>query len=104
MNPGARIILTEEDDWWIAEDEETGVASQGRTREAALANLDEAIDGFHGAGEPPTDEELREAGIRATGPVELSEETRAIIEETEGELERGETISHADLKNELTDS
>jgi predicted RNase H-like HicB family nuclease len=63
MSTGARIILTEEDDWWVAEDEETGVTSQGRTREAALANLDEALDGFHGAGEAPTDEELREAGI-----------------------------------------
>jgi len=63
MSTGARIILTEEDDWWVAEDEETGVTSQGRTREAALVNLDEALDGFHGAGEAPTDEELRAAGI-----------------------------------------
>ena len=63
MSTGARIILTEEDDWWVAEDEETGVTSQGRTREAALSNLDEALDGFHGAGEAPTDERLREVGI-----------------------------------------
>ena len=63
MSTGARIILTDEDDWWVAEDEETGVTSQGRTREVALANLDEALDGFHGAGEAPTDEQLREAGI-----------------------------------------
>ena len=63
MSTGARIILSEEDDWWVAEDEETGVTSQGRTREAALENLDEALDGFHGAGEAPTDEALREAGI-----------------------------------------
>jgi predicted RNase H-like HicB family nuclease len=63
MSTGARIILTEEDDWWVAEDEETGVTSQGHTREAALANLDEALDGFHGVGEAPTDAQLREAGI-----------------------------------------
>jgi len=50
MSTGTRIILTEEDDWWVAEDEETGVTSQGRTPEAALANLDEALDGFRGRG------------------------------------------------------
>ena len=38
------IRLIEEDDgWWSAIDEEVGVASQGETREAALANLDEAV-------------------------------------------------------------
>ena len=77
MSTGARIILTEEDDWWVAEDEETGVTSQGRTREAALANLDEALDGFHGAGEAPTDEQLREAGIdpeqNVSGDIDVSE-------------------------------
>ncbi|MDZ7701652.1 MAG: type II toxin-antitoxin system HicB family antitoxin [Halobacteriales archaeon] len=78
MSTGARIILTEEDDWWVAEDEETGVTSQGRTREAALANLDEALDGFHGAGEAPTDEELRGGGSdpevnRRAGTGELPE-------------------------------
>ena len=77
MSTGARIILTEEDDWWVAEDEETGVTSQGHTREAALANLDEALDGFHGAGEAPTDEQLREAGIESkrnvSGDIDVSE-------------------------------
>jgi predicted RNase H-like HicB family nuclease len=61
-----RITLTEEDDWWIAKDEnagEHGVASQGRTREEALENLDEAIDVLNDEGRPPTDEELREIGI-----------------------------------------
>lgn len=63
MSTGARIILTEESDWWVAKDGETGVTSQGRTKEAALENLDEALDGFHGDGEVPTDEQLRKAGI-----------------------------------------
>lgn len=64
MSPGARITLSEEDDWWVAKDEETGVTSQGRTREAALENLDEAVALYHGEiGREPTDEELREAGI-----------------------------------------
>lgn len=44
---------------------------------------------------------VRHALRAAVGPVELSEETRAILEETEGELNRGETISHDDLKREL---
>jgi predicted RNase H-like HicB family nuclease len=40
-----RITLQEEDDgWWCAIDEETGVASQGPTREEALENLDEAVE------------------------------------------------------------
>lgn len=44
MSTGREIRLIEEDDgWWSAVDEETGVASQGETRHAALENLDEAV-------------------------------------------------------------
>jgi len=57
------ITLTEDDDWWVAKDTETGVVSQGKTREKALENLDEALAGYQGDGREPTDEELREAGI-----------------------------------------
>lgn len=57
------ITLTKDDGWWIAKDTETGVSSQGRTREQALDNLDEALDGYHGDGDEPTDEDLREMGI-----------------------------------------
>jgi predicted RNase H-like HicB family nuclease len=59
------ITLTRSEDeaWWGARDEETGVASQGRIREDALDNLDEAIAGYHGEWHPPADEELREMGI-----------------------------------------
>lgn len=39
-----QITLTREDDWWVAKDDDTGVASQGPTREAALENLDEAVE------------------------------------------------------------
>ncbi|MFB6292962.1 MAG: type II toxin-antitoxin system HicB family antitoxin [Halonotius sp.] len=43
MSTGREIRLIEEDDgWWSAIDEETGVASQGPTRQEALENLDEA--------------------------------------------------------------
>lgn len=57
------ITLTDEGEWWVARDTETGVTSQGRIREQALENLDEALAGYHGAGEDPSDEQLRELGI-----------------------------------------
>lgn len=57
------ITLTESDEWWIARDTETGVTSQGKTRERALENLDEALAGYRGEGAAPTEEELRELGI-----------------------------------------
>lgn len=58
------IRLWQEDDWWIAKDVETGVTTQGESRDAALANLDEAVALYNGEiGREPTDEELRELGI-----------------------------------------
>jgi len=45
MSTGREIRLVEEDDgWWSAIDEETGVASQGPSRTDALSNLDEAVE------------------------------------------------------------
>lgn len=43
MSVHRRITLTEEDDWWVAKDEDMEVASQGKTRRKALENLDEAV-------------------------------------------------------------
>ena len=44
VRSGRTITLTQADDgWWVARDEETGVASQGETRQDALDNLDEAV-------------------------------------------------------------
>lgn len=57
------ITLTDTGECWVATDTETGVTSQGPTREAALSNLDEALAGYHGAGEPPTDDDLEALGI-----------------------------------------
>jgi predicted RNase H-like HicB family nuclease len=49
---------------WTAKDEQTGVASQGDTREQALANLDEAVALYRGeVGHEPTDEELADLGV-----------------------------------------
>ncbi len=58
------IRLWQEDNWWIAKDVETGVTTQGESREAALENLDDAVALHDGdRGRAPTDEELRAAGI-----------------------------------------
>ncbi|UWG51977.1 HicB family component of toxin-antitoxin system,antitoxin, predicted inactivated nuclease of the RNAse Hfold [Halalkaliarchaeum sp. AArc-CO] len=44
LSTGREIRLVEEDDgWWSAIDEDVGVASQGPSREEALANLDQAV-------------------------------------------------------------
>ncbi|GAB7095283.1 type II toxin-antitoxin system HicB family antitoxin [Halolamina litorea] len=71
------LTLSEDEEWWVARDEETALSSQGRTRGAALDNLDEAIAGFHGEGHAPTEEELREIGVdpenNESGSIEDSE-------------------------------
>jgi len=63
MPTGTTITLTREDEWWVAKDEDTGVVSQGKSRQDALENLDEALQGYHGEGEPPSEDELRELGV-----------------------------------------
>lgn len=58
------IRLWRDGEWWVAENVETGVTTQGPSREEALENLDDAIALHEGeTGRPPTDEELRELGI-----------------------------------------
>lgn len=60
------IHLTREGDWWVAKDIETGVASQGETRQEALEMLDEAVALHKGEiGDPIEDEAafLEEIGI-----------------------------------------
>lgn len=60
----AEIRLWQDDDWWVARDVETGVTTQGETREAALQNLDDTVELYEGErGREPTEEELRELGI-----------------------------------------
>lgn len=57
------LSLGESGDVWVARDEDTGVTSQGPTRQSALENIDEAVAGYHGAGDSPSDDDLRELGI-----------------------------------------
>jgi predicted RNase H-like HicB family nuclease len=57
------IRMWREDDTWVITDVETGVTTQGETREEALEMLDEAVALYRGeAGEPiDTPEDEREA-------------------------------------------
>ena len=62
MSTGREIRLIEEDEGgWSAIDEELNVASQGETREEALANLDEAVELTKEAREADTDAPEAEA-------------------------------------------
>ncbi|RJX42595.1 type II toxin-antitoxin system HicB family antitoxin [Halonotius aquaticus] len=62
---------------WLVRDEDTGVATEGETRQHALEMLDEAVAAYNGAGREPTDKELREVGIdpeqNTSGSLEDSE-------------------------------
>lgn len=49
------VTITRDGEWFVAIDEATDVASQGRTRSEALANLAEAIELHEGGGEPIDD-------------------------------------------------
>lgn len=83
MSRGVEPTITlfeNEDGWWTASDEETGVASQGETREDALENLAEALRGSAGDGDPPTDAELRAAGIDPAANESGSIEDSAVFE------------------------
>jgi len=62
MSTGREIRLIEADEGgWSAIDEATGVASQGETREEALANLDEAVELTLEAREADTDAPVPDA-------------------------------------------
>lgn len=58
------LELAEDGEVWVVRDEDTGVATQGETREEALANLDDAVALHKGkSGEPVTEADLRELGV-----------------------------------------
>jgi len=72
------LELAEDGEVWLVRDEETGVATEGETRQQALEMLDDAVAAYKGeAGREPTDEELREAGI------DLEQNTSGSLEDSE---------------------
>jgi predicted RNase H-like HicB family nuclease len=74
------IRLWREDDRWIARDVETGVTTQGASREDALANLDEAVALHNGEiGHEPTDDELGALGIDPTDNTTGDEEPPDVL-------------------------
>ena len=42
------VTVEQEDNWFVATDVRSGVASQGKTREEAIENLMEALDLYYG--------------------------------------------------------
>lgn len=75
------IRLWREDEWWIAEDVETGVTTQGETRTDALSNLDDAVALRTGeAGDEPTESELRDAGIEPDDNVTGEDEPPDVLD------------------------
>ena len=43
MSVKSTVYIQKEDDWYVATSIETGVASQGKTMDEAIANLSEAL-------------------------------------------------------------
>lgn len=84
MSAGREIRLVENDgDRWTAIDRETGVASQGTSREEALENLDEAVALHRGeAGESIETEQEERAVLRELGidPDEVMDESKDLPE------------------------
>ena len=57
-------LLKNPDGQWAARDLRVGVTAQGRSRRAALDNLDAVVDAVEGdGGHPPTDDEIRDLGV-----------------------------------------
>lgn len=44
MSYKTNVLITKEDNWYVASSVETAVASQGKTIEEALSNLREALE------------------------------------------------------------
>lgn len=50
------VIITQEENWYVAEDVGTGVTSQGETLDSAISNLQEALElYFDGTTDIPAD-------------------------------------------------
>ena len=47
MSIKSTLFIEKEDDWYVATSIESGVASQGRTMDEAIANLKEALELYY---------------------------------------------------------
>jgi predicted RNase H-like HicB family nuclease len=57
-------LLKNPDGQWTARDLRVGVTAQGKSRSAALDNLDAVVDAIEGdGGHRPTDDEIRDLGV-----------------------------------------
>jgi predicted RNase H-like HicB family nuclease len=79
MSHTRRIELeaAEDGDGWVSRDLDTGVASQGETKEEALQNLDEAVELYKRESEYDPEEErefMEEIGLDPERQAELREE------------------------------
>jgi predicted RNase H-like HicB family nuclease len=87
------------DGWWVARDEETGVASQSETRQNALDNLNEAValhKGEIGKSIDSWEEEekvLEELGIDPDGVAQNRDEHDGLPEFMQVELPNGEVVT-----------
>ncbi len=55
MSVKSTVYIQKEDDWYVATSIETGVASQGKTMDEAIANLSEALTLYFEDTKPETD-------------------------------------------------
>jgi predicted RNase H-like HicB family nuclease len=86
MSQPRRIQLEEDEDvgGWVAYDVDTGVASEGETREAALENLDEAVELYERDSEYDPEEErefMEEIGLDPERQEELREKREGNLPE-----------------------
>jgi hypothetical protein len=57
-------LLKNPDGRWTARDLRVSVTAQGKSRSAALENLDAVVEAVDGdGGHPPTDDEIRDLGV-----------------------------------------
>jgi hypothetical protein len=57
-------LLKNPDGQWTARDLSVGVTAQGKSRGAALENLDAVVEAVEDdGGRPPTDDEIRDLGV-----------------------------------------
>lgn len=56
MSIKSTVIIRKDDDWYVAESVETGVASQGKTIDEAMANLKEALELYFESDTPEFDQ------------------------------------------------